>query len=318
MTDPLVTVICLCYNHERFVKEAIDSVLIQTYASVEIIVVDDASTDQSVAIIQDIVGRNPQIRFIPLEANVGNCKAFNTALAFAKGSYIVDFATDDIMQPYRLEKQVKQFASLNDQYGVVFSDATYIDETGKFVKEHVSYLKSKRLLSAVPEGDVYVDILQRYFICSPTMMIRKKVFDQLNGYDENLAYEDFDFWVRSSRTFLYSFLDEVLTKVRLISSSLSKRLYATGDQQLYSTYLICEKALRLNRNDAENTALAQRIEYELRQAVFSDNKSEAELFFRLLKRIKNPNLVTRFYMKINSLNLRLSPLRKWYLKLKYP
>src|SRR4051812_17801652 len=114
MTSPLVTVICLCYNQEKFVREAFYSVLRQTYRNIQIIVVDDASTDESVKEIQSILPAD--ILFIPLEMNLGNCKAFNKALTYANGKYIIDFATDDVMTLQRIEKQVQFFESLGDEY----------------------------------------------------------------------------------------------------------------------------------------------------------------------------------------------------------
>jgi glycosyltransferase involved in cell wall biosynthesis len=71
MSTPLVTVICLCYNHSKFVREAIESVLTQTYPFVQLIVVDDASTDGSAAIINQLVAHHPAIEFLPLPQNLG-------------------------------------------------------------------------------------------------------------------------------------------------------------------------------------------------------------------------------------------------------
>src|SRR5690554_6116465 len=103
--QPLVSVICLCHNHERFLEEAIDSVLDQTYPNIEIIVVDDASTDGSKALLKDICVKN-NLPFIDIAENIGNCAAFNKGFSVAKGKYVIDFAMDDVMMPERIEKQV--------------------------------------------------------------------------------------------------------------------------------------------------------------------------------------------------------------------
>src|SRR5688572_3746734 len=117
MDKPLVTVICLCYNHERFVREAITSVLSQTYSNLQVIVVDDKSTDKSVDAIRDKIAPYGEITFLPLPTNHGNCRAFNKGLALAKGEYIIDFATDDLMAPERISKQVEAFQQLDSSYG---------------------------------------------------------------------------------------------------------------------------------------------------------------------------------------------------------
>src|SRR5690349_1932030 len=228
MQQPLVSVICLCYNHQQFVQEAIESVFRQTYPNLQIIVVDDASTDNSVREIEKTIAAAPHVQFLPLKQNLGNCKAFNAGLALAKGDYIIDFATDDLMMPERIEHQVRFFSSFDESYGVNFTDAVYIDINGKIFRRHYDHLRSKGLIDHVPEGDVYSFVVGTYFISSPTMMIRRQVLEALGGYDETLAYEDFDFWVRSSRTFKYCFLDEKLTCVRRTNASMSSGWYRQG------------------------------------------------------------------------------------------
>ena len=283
MERPLVSVICLCYNHERFVKEAIDSVLNQTYPNIELIVVDDCSTDRSVTVIKSITSQNPRIKFLSLKTNLGNCKAFNQGWKMATGQFVVDFSTDDVMLPERIEKQIDFFLKQGKQAGVVFTDAIYIDDKGAPFKNHFEYLLKKKLIDHIPSGDIFRDVLTTYFICSPTMMVRKEVMDSLGGYDESLAYEDFDFWMRASRDFHFTFLNERLTKVRKSSGSMSSAWYEPGDPQLHSTYLVCLKATNLCRDEADRNALRWRVLYEFKQAVFSGNNKESKLFAQLLR-----------------------------------
>lgn len=312
MKEPLVSVICLSYNHERFVKEAIRSVLNQTYKNIEIIVVDDASNDSSQKVIRKLVVEFPAIQFLPIEKNVGNCKAFNLGFALSKGDFIIDFATDDAMMIDRIAKQIDRFQSLPQDVGIVFTDANYVNEEGKFLRQHYAYLFRNGLLKEVPQGDVYAKILSRYFIASPTMMVRRGVFEEIVGYDETLAYEDFDFWVRSSRSFKYFFLNESLTKIRRVGNSMSTGWYKLGDKQLHSTYLICKKAQKLNRSTEEIKALIIRVRYEIRQSVFSGNTNEAKLFFELLCELTKPNWVDRTLIGICHLPIPFRWIRKVY------
>jgi glycosyltransferase involved in cell wall biosynthesis len=317
MQKPLVSVVCLCYNQARFVEEAINSVLAQTYANIQLIVVDDASTDNSAAIIREIASKHPTIEHLLLPENLGNCRAFNRALPLARGEFIIDLAADDVFMPDRIERQVEIFSSLDDSFGVVFTDAIYIDEDGKFLREHYAYLFRKNLLKGIPEGDVYRHVLTRYFICSPTMMVRKKVMDDLHGYDESLSYEDFDFWVRSSRIYRYAYLDLKLTKVRRSARSMSVGWYRQGDRQLHSTYLVCRKALTLNRTEEDHRALAWRLKYELRQSVFSENHQEAGLFYALLRQTGRAGVADHLLFQLNKLGLPLAYLRRWYHRMRY-
>lgn len=279
--------IALCYNHERFLEEALNSVLAQTHPAVELILIDDASSDASTSIAESYSKARPSpypVKTLFLSKNVGNCAAFNQGLALAKGKYIIDFATDDIMLTQRIEQQVAYLESLPDDYGVVFTEAEYVNENGKHLWYH--YRDRLKHIRPIPTGDVYADVLARYFISPPTMMVKKEVLDALGGYDEQLAYEDFDFWIRSARTWKYAYLDECTTQVRKHATSLSAKQYRPGDPQLHSTYLVCQKALDLNRTKEEEQALAARLRYEIRQAFRSGNFREVQLFYKLLYEIE--------------------------------
>lgn len=319
MQTPLVSVICLCYNHARFVEEAIQSVLAQSYTNIQIIVVDDASTDNSVTVIREVISRSGRsdIQFLPLPQNIGNCSAFNRGLALAKGEYIIDLATDDYMVPGRIERQVEFFSSLDESYGVIFSDAIYVNEEGNFLYNHFEELQRKRLVYTIPQGDVFKDILTTYFIPSPAMMTRKRVFDELGGYDEELAYEDFDFWVRSSRLYKYNYTDEKLTVVRKSARSMSTGWYKIGDRQLHSTYLVCRKAQKMIKTPEERNALVSRVRYELRQSIFSENFTEGKLFFVLLKELIPLSISDRLLSYMLMLKLPLASVRNLYNRLRF-
>jgi glycosyltransferase involved in cell wall biosynthesis len=238
------------------VEEAIASVINQTYGAVQIIIVDDCSEDNSSAIIQKIALHNPQLQVILLPHNLGNCKAFNLAFPLAKGKYIIDFATDDVMLPQRIEQQVAFFELQQENVGVIFSNALLISESGDSLGKHVESN------AYVPQGDVFAEILRRYFICPPTMMFKKQVFDSLGGYDEALAYEDFDFWVRASRKFFFLYQDEVYTKRRIVATS-HARNFVRYEKMTESTRKVCEKAFLLCNSSDELNALKVRVAYEL-------------------------------------------------------
>jgi glycosyltransferase involved in cell wall biosynthesis len=259
VSQPLVTVICLCYNQQRFVREAVESVLHQTYSPVQLLVVDDASTDRSREEIKKLKHEYPSLEVLLLEKNLGNCKAFNKALTLVKGEYIIDLAADDVLLPSRIEKGVNALQQSGEGFGVTFSDAELIDESGKTL-----YIHSDRFPHyTIPQGDVYKEIIQRYFICPPTIMATRKIMDALSGYDETLTYEDFDFWIRSSRQTQYTYVPEVLVKKRVIRGAMSENQFKLFSRHSASTFRVCEKILELNQSEEEKQALAKRIRYEL-------------------------------------------------------
>lgn len=317
MENPLVTIICVCYNHEKFVEEAIRSVVNQTYPNLQIIVLDDGSTDSSVKKIKSIDFRGRVVDYLLLNPNVGYCKAFNKTLPLIRGEFFVDFATDDVMMPDRIEKQVRTFQSLDGSFGVVFTDAIYIDESGYELRHHYDYLFRKGLIKEVPQGYIYRNLLSRYFIAAPTMLTRTQVIQDLNGYDESLSFEDFDFWIRSSIRYQYAFLNEKLTKIRKSRGSMSTALYNAGDKQLHSTYLVCKKAQVLNRDEKDKQALAERVKYELRHAVLTSNYVEGALFFNLLRDLGKVGPLDKLWLGLSKLKLPLSVLRRAYHFLRY-
>ena len=286
MERPLVSVICLCYNHARFVEEAIASVLRQTHPAVQLVVVDDASTDNSVQVIRESMEDHPDITFLPLLKNVGNCRAFNKGFALSTGTFIIDLAADDVLKPNRMKVGVDAFASLEPDYGVHFSDAELIDESGN----HLGYHSDRFPHASIPQGDIYRELISRYFINSPTMMMRRSVLEKLGGYDESLAYEDFDFWIRSSREWQYAYTPEPLVRRRMLKNSMSGGQYRKKSIQLVSTFRVCEKILQLNRTMDERKALSKRIGYEMKRAARLQEWGLALDYFKLLLRNRTSTL----------------------------
>lgn len=313
MKMPLITVICTTFNHETFVEEAILSVINQTYTHIELIVVDNASTDNTLQLVDKYCKRYPQIRRIANAWNKGLCSAFNQGLAHANGKYIIDLSGDDVLFPQRIERQVDFFEKLPSTYGVIFSNAQYINETGNFLQNHFNVDSCGNAKGEIPSGDIYKDILEQYFICTPTMMIRREVLEKLGGYDESLTYEDFDFWVRSSILYKYAYQDEILTRKRILKDSLGSQVFMPGSGMLYSTYQVCNKAYDLNRNQADFDALAGRIRTFIRKCFYAQEFELAIKFRRLLNYIEDPDITTDFIVLLCRLRLPINGIYRFYL-----
>lgn len=281
---PFVSVICLCYNHEAYVEAAIRSVMNQTYDMVELIVVDDGSKDSSREVIARLVSEYGFNTIFSGE-NLGNCRAFNKALARAHGNYIIDLAADDVLMPERIERGVWVFGELGAEFGVHFCDVALAGPEGENLGTHYKRDHSGKLLEDVPAGNVYKDVLERYFISTPSMMMRRSVFDALGGYDESLTYEDFDFWVRAARKFKFAFTDEILVKKHVLPGSMSESQKQYKNPHSLSTAKVCKKALHLNENRDEDKALAKRCSYELKWALVTENWEAARLLRSVLKKL---------------------------------
>ena len=270
MEKPLVSIIILCYNQKNFVEEAINSAINQSYEHIEIIVIDDASNDGSQEIITRL-GLKHGFKTILNKVNIGNCKSFNNGIAISSGDYIIDLAADDILLPDRAELGVKNFQKLEPEYGVNYTDAIYIDQFGNRTSAHYKRNGQGELLEYPPEGFIFKELLQRYIICTPTMMMKRQVIEYIGGYNETLTYEDFDFWIRTSQKFKYSFTNEVLVKKRVVPGSLSSRQRKFANIHLKSTYITCQQAARLCRHREDFAALRKRINYESKWALRTGN-----------------------------------------------
>jgi glycosyltransferase involved in cell wall biosynthesis len=312
---PWVTVICTCFNQDRFITSALQSVADQDYPNVELIVIDNASQDTSAEQIRAFQSQYPATHFIQNDTNLGLNRAFNQGLALAGGRYVIDLAADDLLLPHRISRQVALFEELAGPYAVVFSNATYIDEEGHPLNQHYPTGPDGRSAVQVPSGNVFQHVLESYFICTPTMMMRRDVLNELGGYDETLAFEDFDFWVRSSRQYHYAYQDEILTLKRRVSNSLSAQVIMPNNQLLQSSLVVCQKALPQCITPVERHALANRIRRFTRKAFYAEQFDLAQQFGQLLRRLEQPDLLTRLVLRLSWLNIPVNRLYRQYLQL---
>ena len=263
--NPLVSIICLAFNHEKFVVETLNSVVEQNYQPIELIIVDDCSTDNTKLVINNWLLTHPEVQFIVNEVNRGNTKSFNNALKFAKGEYIIDLAADDLIVPNGIELQINAFQNSKYQnLGVVYGNAEIINEDGSFNSYYFPVDADGKVISKRVTGNIYSSVLSTGdSICSVSALFKKSVFDFLEGYDETLDYEDLDSWIRASREYEFDFIDEVLVKKRTVTNSLGSNFYKKKHRINISTYKILKKALKLNRSKIEDLALQKRVHHEI-------------------------------------------------------
>lgn len=246
--SPLVSIIATCFNHERYVETCLASIRAQTYTNTEVIICDDASTDRSPELIRDWVRREAlDCRLILHEKNVGLCATLNEALAAASGEFVALIATDDRWVPEKTEVQVRQFRTLPQAVGVLYSDAFLMDPQGSVLPgtfiEGLRAARSPRLCARFdrpPEGDIARVLLRGNFIPAMTTLVRKECLDRVGPYDEGLVYEDFDMWLRMARHYEFRFTPEPVAYYRVVPTSLARTM---GERGAASTLRIYEKWL---------------------------------------------------------------------------
>ncbi len=204
MPTPKVSVIIPTYNHDRFVGQAVDSVLAQTYPDFEVIVVDDGSTDSTQTVLAQYGKR---IKYIYQE-NKGQPAARNKGLLASQGVYLLFLDSDDIISPSKLELQVSLLEARPD-FGLVYSGRQYISQDGKVLGE----VRPNR------QGQLLKDMLLRRFILGTTgvVVVRRECFTKAGLFDESLLKgDDTDLWCRIARAgYAFGCVEQPLIQYRI-------------------------------------------------------------------------------------------------------
>lgn len=189
--QPLVSIILPTHNREKYIKKAIESVWVQTYKNIELIIIDDGSTDKTHEIISELSEKNPKIIILTNKTNLGIVRALNKGIKIAQGKYIARLDDDDFWcNERKLEKQV-DFLEKNSAYALVGGGVIRVDKQGK---EIVRYL--------LPENDEDIRkvILLNNTFAHITTFFRRDMFEKVGGYDEQFVFsEDWDLWMKIGR-----------------------------------------------------------------------------------------------------------------------
>ena len=284
---PLVSIICTTFNQANFVLKTLDSLLDQDYQRLEIKIVDNGSTDDTPHLVSQWVqtnGRGLNVEMILREQTVPYCSSFNDVFAKCKGKYLIDLSGDDILLPEHVTKSVEALTQ-NPGAALCFSDVLLCAADG--IQRTFYDRDSKgRLVHQVPEGDVYELVVARLAMLSVSFVFNAEIFRNLGGYDEQLAYEDFDITIRMAREYRFVFSDHIGIAKTIHDNSWSQQQYRPKNStMLPSTLLVCEKIARLNRRDSENQALFRRIMFECKHANWSANFAVSRGFLDLAQRL---------------------------------
>ncbi len=282
-SEGLVSVICICFNHESWIQECLESVRLQDYPRKELIIIDNGSSDNSLEVIQKWIKENSGSLKVDLISNKDSqsyLKVFNDVLKKTKSQYVVDLAGDDLLYPDHLSLSI-QLLKLSKHTAFVFSDSYILDED-RVVKTFYKRKRGGELDEEIELGKIYETIVQTYFINSPTIVFNRDILVREGGYDEDLSYEDFDIQVRLARKYPLVFSDHVGVLKRKHSNSFSSRQYIPYfSKMLPSTLLVCKKIKEMNENESENKALQKRVLFELKHALWSANFEVAKGFVEL-------------------------------------
>ncbi len=211
---PKVSVIIPTYNRAKLLPRAVNSVLNQTFKDFELIIVDDASTDNTEEVVKTF--KDSRIKYIKHRINKGGAAARNTGIKASKGEYIAFLDDDDEWLPLKLEKQVFKFNESSSKVGLIYTGfSRYLDGENKEREKHLPRHKGKVL-----------DICLAGCLTSPPeMLIRKELLKEIGGFDEKLkASQDADILIRLAQECDFDFIPEALTKHYIHGKQISSDL----------------------------------------------------------------------------------------------
>jgi glycosyltransferase involved in cell wall biosynthesis len=231
MTPALVSVVMPVYNGERFLQQSIRSVLAQTYRHVELIVVNDGSTDGSATVLESFGAQLTVMQ----QSNSGVAEARNAGIRAARGEFIAFLDQDDWWQPEKIERQVECF-SRDEQIGLVHTAAAYHDDVSGG-DAGGSSPDAVRLT-----GFCYEQLLLDNLICNSSVMVRRSVLDAVGLVDTTVqgnTVQDYELWLRIARRFSFDYVPKQLTIWRLHSGQgyWKRRTMLTQELQLLERHL---------------------------------------------------------------------------------
>jgi glycosyltransferase involved in cell wall biosynthesis len=223
---PKVSVVITAYNSMAYLPETLESVLKQTFADFEVLIIDDGSSDHIGQWASELV--EPRVRLISQE-NQGVGVARSTGITHAQGEYVAFLDGDDVWEPTKLEKQVRCLDE-NPKLGLVHTWLAGIDRHSK---------PTGRIMGSHIEGEVWQQIIEKNMVACSSAMVRRSCFETVGVFDKNLRFaEDWDMWIRLAARYPFAVIKEPLVGYREHPNSKSKK-YASKLQDFRN---IIEKA----------------------------------------------------------------------------
>lgn len=238
---PRVSVCVPTYNRSSYLRQAMDSVLKQTFGDFELLVVDNASTDDTATVVSGY--RNPRVRYHCNESNLGMVGNWNKCLELARGEFIAILHDDDLWLPRFLEHMVAALDS-NPEAGFAYCPCYFVDEVGTHIGEASRtfstdcYIESRTLFGML--------VQRSGGFSNPGVLVRRRCYAAVGLYDDTLIQcADWDMWLRLSFRFDAAYIAEPLTCYRMHTNSISKKQASYPILVVQDSLRTIEKALEL-------------------------------------------------------------------------
>ena len=246
--EPLVTIGVPFYNSQDYIIETLNSIKSQTYPNIQLILVNDCSTDESLSLVKEWLIYNSSVfSGVALMENSQNkgtsfsCKIMEEA---ADGVFFNKVDADDVIHPHKISIQVKYLME-HPEVALVYSNTWLIDNSGQLLEQ--DYFTAQKFLFVInnsgPSGHVFNKLIVEDFIPNSSVLVRKNIIDEVGGYDETLFTEDWDLWLRICKKHPISFMEGYFSSYRIHPHSVMRK-----NSSLAKMYLSCCKAVFKHRN----------------------------------------------------------------------
>lgn len=228
--DRSVAVIVTCYNQERYIEQALDSLLAQTVMPEQVIVIDGHSSDRSVTVIEDWMTEHPEfpITFIAHDKNYGLNATLNQGMEYVTSQFVMTLYGDDWLEPDRIAVQAPLLSATNDDVCMVIGSMREVDSRGNVILDHDFGTRVTPLAKATAEERLSLLITQNV-IPSPAVLLKTDAVRKIGGYDTSLTFDDYDLWLRLLSQFSLIFDSRIVVNYRILGNSLSRNVDRHGD-----------------------------------------------------------------------------------------
>lgn len=232
MTDrrPAVSIVLTTYEHAPYVEQALSSVLAQDYHDYEIVITDDGSQDDSVAVMRRwLENHGLDHEVVAHERNLGLCATLNRALARATGEFVCWLDGDDWYESDYLSRMVAGLEAQGPDVAVAYCDARVVAADGSTLWD--SFLAGSLWGEPPPEGWVFETLQRRNVLFSGAALVRRTAIDAVGGFDEDLMFEDWDLWLRIADRCRFHHVDGRGMNRRVLATSMEHSLFGTLGMQ---------------------------------------------------------------------------------------
>ena len=288
-TSPKVSIIIPVYNAEMFIAQTLDSILCQSYKNIEVILIDDCSTDNSKAAIEPFLSDNVKY-YCELKNHGGPAGPRNTGIRQSSGELIMMFDSDDIMLPEKIEKSVSCMVS-NPGVGLLCTGFQSIDQHNSLLKSDYlsSYQSFRTNLTPAKNGTSKLSSTMAYkalcltnFVGTSSVVVPKVVFNDIGYFDESLKNsDDVDMWFRIAKRYGFLFIEDILHQYRVNTDGISSR----GNINAISRIKVLEKQLKFDLTKYNRKALHLKLapNYLNLARHYMDNNNNSKARLKILK-----------------------------------